>query len=151
MLNQVALMGRLTADPELRHTTTNIPVVSFTLAVDRRFARQGEEKQTDFINIVAWRQTAEFVARFFKKGMQVAVTGRIQSRNWKDNNGNTRYATEVVVDNAYFADSRRDQAAPAGDAPFAQYQAPAAAPSSGGFDAADADFSPIISDEELPF
>ena len=108
MLNVVALMGRLTADPELRYTQSNIPVTSFTLAVDRRYSRQGEEKQTDFINIVAWRQSAEFVSKWFKKGQLVAVDGSIQTRKYQDKEGNNRTAFEVVANNVHFAESKRD-------------------------------------------
>lgn len=107
MLNRVVLMGRLTADPDLRQTTGGTSVVSFSIAVDRDFASSGEERQTDFINLVAWRQTAEFISKFFGKGKMIAVEGRIQTRNYTDANGNKRYITEVVVDRAYFADSNK--------------------------------------------
>lgn len=110
MLNKAILMGRLTRDPELRQTPNGISVVTFTLAVDRSYAKAGTEKQTDFIDIVAWRSTAEFVSRYFKKGMQVAVTGRIQTRKWKDQNDQRRVSVEIVVDEAFFADSKRDTA-----------------------------------------
>lgn len=108
MLNKVILMGRLTAEPELRQTANGTSVVSFTLAVDRSYARQGEEKQTDFLNIVAWRQTAEFIAKWFRKGQLVAVSGRIQTRNYEDKQGNKRTATDIVADEAFFAESKRD-------------------------------------------
>ena len=108
MLNKVILMGRLTRDPELRYTTSNIPVCTFTLAVNRRFAKQGEEAGTDFFNIVAWRATAEFVGKYYKKGMQVVVCGRLQTRSWEDQEGRKRYVTEVIADETYFADSKRD-------------------------------------------
>ncbi len=106
MLNKAILMGRLTADPELRHTQSNIPVTSFTLAVDRSF---GKEKQTDFLDIVAWRNTAEFVAKWFSKGMLVAVSGRMQTRIWEDKQGNKRKTTEVVADEVFFAEGKRAQ------------------------------------------
>lgn len=106
MLNRVILMGRLTADPELRQTQTGTSVVSFSIAVDRDYTPKGEEKQTDFINLVAWRQTAEFISKYFSKGKMIAVEGRIQTRNYTDNNGNKRYVTEVIVDRPYFADSK---------------------------------------------
>lgn len=107
-MNKAMLMGRLTKDPELRYTTTNnTPVCSFSLAVNRRFSKQGEEKQADFINIVAWDKQAEFCNRYFKKGQQVVVIGRIQTRTWDDNEGKKRYATEVVAEETYFADSKR--------------------------------------------
>lgn len=106
MLNKAILMGRLTADPELRHTQSNIPVTSFTLAVDRSF---GKEKQTDFLDIVAWRNTAEFVSKWFSKGMLVAVSGRMQTRIWEDKQGNKRKTTEVVADEVFFAEGKRGQ------------------------------------------
>ncbi len=106
-MNKVILMGRLTRDPELRYTTNNnTAVCNFTLAVDRRFQRQGEERQADFIPIVVWSKLAEFCDRYFRKGRQVAVVGRIQVSNWNDNEGKRRYKTEVVADEAYFADSK---------------------------------------------
>lgn len=111
MLNHIVLMGRLTRDPELRHTTTGTAVASFSLAVDRDFGK-GEEKQTDFIDIVAWRGTAEFAARYFGKGRMAVVSGRLQLRDWTDRDGNKRRSAEVVADNIYFADSKRDGTAP---------------------------------------
>lgn len=109
MLNTSILMGRLTADPELKYTTSNIPVTSFTLAVDRGY---GDEKQTDFINIVAWRQRAEFVSKWFNKGQLVAVEGSIQTRKYKDKNGNDRTAFEVVANNVHFAESKSGNTQP---------------------------------------
>lgn len=107
-MNKVELLGRLTKDPEIRYTqTNNTMVASFTLAVNRRFVKEGEQ-QADFINCVAWKGTAEFVSKYFKKGQQVAVAGRIQTRNWEDDNGQKRYATEVVAEEVYFADSKKD-------------------------------------------
>ena len=108
-MNKVILMGRLTRDPEVRYTQTNNTVVaSFSLAVNRRFARQGEERQADFINIVAWSKLGEFCSKYFKKGQQVGVIGRIQTRTWDDDQGQKHYVTEVVAEEAYFADSRRE-------------------------------------------
>lgn len=107
MLNKVILMGRLTRDPELRYTPNNIPVCNFSLAVDRNYVRQGEERQTDFFNIVAWRGTAEFCGKYFTKGMQVAVSGSLQNRTWDDQEGKKHYITEVVINDAYFADTKR--------------------------------------------
>ena len=108
-MNKVILMGRLTRDPEVRYTkTNNTMVASFSLAVNRRFAAAGEERQADFINIVAWNKTGEFCSKYFKKGQQVGVIGRIQTRTWDDENGQKRYATEVIAEEAYFADSKRD-------------------------------------------
>lgn len=114
-MNKVILMGRLTRDPEVRYTqNTNTLVASFSLAVNRRFVRQGEERQADFINIVAWNKTGEFVSKYFKKGQQVAIIGRLQTRNWDDEQGQKHYITEVVAEEAYFADSKRD-GMPSGD------------------------------------
>ena len=108
-MNKVILMGRLTRDPEVRYTQTNNTLVcNYSLALNRRFARQGEERQADFFNIVAWGKTGEFCSKYFKKGQQVGVVGRLQTRNWDDENGQKHYATEVVAEDVYFADSRRD-------------------------------------------
>ena len=108
-MNKVVLMGRLVRDPEVRYTSTNNTLVaSFSLAVNRRFARQGEERQADFINIVAWDKTGEFCSKFFKKGQQVGVIGRIQTRNYDDLDGKKVYVTEVIAEEAYFADSKRE-------------------------------------------
>ena len=110
-MNKVILMGRLTRDPEVRYTQTNNTLVaSFSLAVNRRFVRQGEERQADFINIVAWSKLGEFCSKYFKKGQQVAVTGRLKTRTWDDDQGQKHYITEVVAEEAYFADSKRDGA-----------------------------------------
>ena len=108
MLNHTTIMGRLTRDPELRYTQSQTPVASFTLAVDRDFgSRDGGEKQTDFIDCVAWRQTAEFVSKYFTKGSMAVVSGRLQIRDWTDRDGGKRRSAEVVVDNMYFGESRR--------------------------------------------
>ena len=108
-MNKVILMGRLTRDPEVRYTqTNNTMVASFALAVNRRFAREGDSQTADFINITAWGKTGEFVSKYFKKGQQVAVVGRIQTRSWEDQQGQKRYATDVVAEEVYFADSKRD-------------------------------------------
>ena len=106
MLNHIVLMGRLTRDPELRYTQSQTPVASFSLAVDSDFGR-GEEKQTDFIDCVAWRQTGEFVSKYFQKGSMAVVSGRLQIRDWTDRDGNKRRSAEVVVDNVYFGESKR--------------------------------------------
>jgi single-strand DNA-binding protein len=109
MLNHIVLMGRLTRDPELRSTQSGTPVASFTLAVDRDFgSRDGGERQTDFIDIVAWRSTAEFVSKYFSKGRMAVVSGRLQIRQWQDKEGNNRRTAEVVADNIYFGESKRD-------------------------------------------
>ena len=108
MLNHIVLMGRLTRDPELRYTQSQIPVATFSLAVDRDFGgRDGAERQTDFIDIVAWRSTAEFVSKYFTKGSMAAVSGRLQIRDWTDRDGNKRRSAEVVADNVYFGESKR--------------------------------------------
>lgn len=113
MLNSVIIMGRLTATPELKTTASGLSVTSFTIAVDRRFQKQGEEKQTDFLNVVAWRQTADFVCKYFTKGSMIAVQGELQTRNYEDKNGNKRVATEVVADNVSFCGGKKDSAAAA--------------------------------------
>ena len=108
-MNKVILMGRLTRDPEVRYTQSNNTLVaSFSLAVNRRFVRQGEERQADFINIVAWSKLGEFCSKYFKKGQQVGIIGRIQTRTWDDEQGQKHYVTEVVAEEAYFADSKRE-------------------------------------------
>ena len=153
MLNHIVLMGRLTRDPELRRTGSGIAVASFTLAVDRDYAAQGAEKETDFVDIVAWRNTAEFVSRYFTKGRMAIVSGRLQIRNWTDKDGNKRRSAEVVADNVYFGDSKRDGAsAPAGFDQTPSYAAPQPyqqsapqAPAASGFSMLEDD------DSELPF
>ena len=107
MLNRVFLMGRLTRDPEIRRTGSGTPVTSFSLAVDRDFKSNGE-KETDFIDVVAWRNTAEFVSKYFSKGHRAIVEGRLQIRDWTDKNGNKRRTAEVVADNVYFGDSKME-------------------------------------------
>jgi len=111
-MNKVILLGRLTKDVETRYTQTNNSLVAtFTLAVNRRFAKEGEERQTDFINIVAWGKTGEFSSKYFKKGLQVAVVGRLQNRSYEDSNGQKKYITEVIAEEVYFADSNNRQTA----------------------------------------
>lgn len=157
MLNKIFLQGRLVSDPELRHTPSGVAVASFRLAVDRDFkAKETGERQADFINIVAWRQTGEFVSRYFTKGRMAVVEGRLQMRDYTDREGNKRTAAEVVADNVYFGDSRRD-------AESGGYAAPAPAPTasspysptpSSGYAAAPvADQFAELSDDdgELPF
>ena len=110
MLNHITIMGRLTRDPEMRRTGSGTPVVSFTIAVDRDFAdKQTGEKETDFIDVVAWRNTAEFVEKYFSKGRMAVVSGRLQIRSWNDKDGNKRKTAEVVADNVYFGDSKKDE------------------------------------------
>ena len=122
MLNHIVVMGRLTRDPELRYTQSQLPVVSFTVAVDRDFGgRDGGERQTDFIDCVAWRHTAEFVSKYFAKGSMAVVSGRLQIRDWPDREGNKRRTAEIVADNVYFGESkRRDE----GSAPSGGYSRP---------------------------
>jgi len=155
MLNHIVLMGRLTRDPELRRTGSGIAVASFRLAVDRDFGpKDGAERETDFIDIVAWRSTAEFVSRFFTKGRMAVVSGRLQMRNWTDKEGNKRTSAEVVADNVYFGDSKREGGVQDG---FSQGYAPSgmnqsyapAAPSFSG-SAPASDFA-MLEDDELPF
>ena len=129
MVNHIVLMGRLTRDPELRRTGSGTAVATFTLAVDRDFSsnRETGERETDFIDIVAWRNTAEFVSKYFAKGRMAVVSGRLQIRNWNDKDGNKRRSAEVVADNVYFGDSKRDGAAGGFDQSYGQsYSQPAA-------------------------
>lgn len=112
MLNNAVIMGRLVAEPELRSTGSGLSVTSFTVAVDRRFTKQGEERQADFIDIIAWRQTAEFVCKYFHKGSMIAVQGSIQTRMYEDKNGNKRKAVEIVADNVSFCGSKGENATP---------------------------------------
>ena len=164
MLNHITLMGRLVRDPELRRTGTGVAVASFTVAVDRDFSgRDGGERETDFIDCVAWRQTGEFVSKYFTKGSMIVVSGRLQIRSWTDKEGNKRRTAEVVADNVYFGESRRNSEggnayggntyggnsyggnsynAPAPS--YGSYSAPAAAPAS--------DFAMLEDDDaQLPF
>ena len=120
MLNKIILMGRLTRDPELRHTQAGAAVASFTLAVDRDFKdKQSGAKATDFIDVVVWRQIAEFVSRYFTKGRMAVVEGRLQMRDWTDKDGNKRRSAEVVAENVYFGDSKREAESPAELMPLA--------------------------------
>lgn len=126
MLNHIVIMGRLTRDPDLRYTQSQLPVVSFTLAVDRDFSgKDGSEKQTDFIDCVAWRSTAEFVNKYFTKGSMAAVSGRLQLRDWTDREGSKRRSAEVIVDNIYFGGSKNDNSAASQSAPQQSHSAPA--------------------------
>ena len=154
MLNHIVLMGRLTRDPELRRTGSGLAVASFSLAVDRDFGnRETGERETDFIDIVAWRNTAEFVSKYFTKGRMAVVSGRLQIRNWTDKEGNKRRSAEVVADNVYFGDSkRRDD----GDASRQDYSASRGAARDSGFNSAvnkTGSFQEVEDDAdgELPF
>ena len=110
-MNKVILIGRLTKDPEVRYTqSSNTLVASFNLAVNRRFVKDGEDRQADFIQIIAWSKLGEFCSKYFKKGQQVGIIGRIQTRNWEDEQGQRHYATEVIAEEAYFAESKKDNA-----------------------------------------
>ena len=142
-MNNITLMGRLTRDPELRHTPKQVPVASFTLAVDRGFTpKDGGERQTDFIDIIAWRNTAEFVTKYFAKGQMAAVIGRLQIRDWTDKEGNKRRSSEVVAENIYFTESKKSKDTNSGNDSDSGYSAPVA-----GSDFAELD----MDDEELPF
>jgi single-strand DNA-binding protein len=132
MLNRIIVMGRMTRDPELRRTNSGTAVASFSLAVDRDFKSQSGEKETDFIDIVAWRNTAEFVSKYFSKGRMAVVEGRLQLRDWTDKEGNKRRTAEIVADSVYFGDSKRD----GGDTVQSEPQG---------------DFSEIEDDGDLPF
>ena len=152
MLNNAVLMGRLTADPELRHIPNGRAVTSFTLAVNRSYVKSGTERQTDFIDIVAWGSTAEFVSRYFHKGQLVAVQGRIQVRAYVDKNGNNRRAFEIVADNVHFAESWHSHSNDSQDQTNDQYereQAPQAAEAYSSGD--NNDFEEIPTDDDLPF
>ena len=172
MLNHITIMGRLTRDPELRRTGTGIAVASFTVAVDRDFSgRDGGEKETDFIDCVAWRQTGEFVSKYFTKGRMAVVSGRLQVRGWTDKDGNKRRTAEIVADNVYFGDSKRENEggnayggsyggnaygaapAPAYGNPASSYGAPA--PGYGGYSAPASNASDFAmlddNDAQLPF
>lgn len=142
MFNLVVLTGRLTADPELKTTPNGVPVTSFSIAVNRNY-RAGEEQQTDFINIVAWRQRAEFITKYFTKGSMIGIEGSIQTRRYQDKNGNNRTAFEVVANNVQFVESKRDSAS-----------GPAPAGESASFSNADVnDFADLgdVTDDDLPF
>lgn len=151
MLNNVVLMGRLTADPELRHTPNGIAVTSFTLAVNRSYAKTGTERATDFIDVVAWRNTAEFVSKYFTKGLLVAVEGSIQTRTYQDKNGNNRKAFEIVANNVHFAESKRDSNS---NENFDESTSPSQIPSdvAPSFEnGSDDEFKEIPADDDLPF
>ena len=158
MLNHIVIMGRLTRDPELRRTGSGIAVASFTVAVDRDFGgRDGGEKETDFIDCVAWRQTGEFVSKYFTKGRMIVVSGRLQIRSWNDKDGNKRRTAEVVADNCYFGDSKRDGESMGsyGGNTYGGNAYGAPAPSYGGYSAPAApasDFAMLEDDDaQLPF
>lgn len=140
-MNKVILMGRLTKDPELRYTNTNnVPVCSFSLAVDRRFAKQGEEKQTDFFPVVAWNKNAEFCSKYFTKGKKVVIVGRLQTRTWDDNEGKRNYITEVIAEESYFAESKKAEGSQMQQQPQQQQQ-----------QQQQQGFAPVDDDYDIPF
>lgn len=141
MLNHITIMGRMVRDPELRHTGSGTAVASFCVACDRDYApKDGAEKKTDFINCVAWRNTGEFVSKYFSKGSMIVVDGRLEMREWTDKDGNKRISAEINVDNAYFGDSKRGT------------ENSSAAPNYGGYSAPAQDYGAITGDDEqLPF
>ncbi len=156
MLNRIIIMGRLVRDPELRTTQSGVSVTSFTLAVDRDFKnRDSGEKSTDFIDVVAWRQTAEFICKYFAKGRMAVAEGRLQIREWKDRDGNNRRSAEVVADNVYFGDSKRDSASGDSYGGPPPYGNPAPASYGGGYGAPSAEPSGFAEiddqDGDLPF
>ena len=112
-MNKVILVGRLTKEPELKYTPSDVAVVSFTIAVDRRYTKPGEERQADFINIVAWRTTAEFVAKYFTKGQMIALSGNLQTRTWTDSEGKNRYITEVIAEEVSFCGGKKESSSDA--------------------------------------
>ena len=148
-MNVVCLLGRLTATPELKTTQGGVSVTSFSVAVDRTYQPKGaEQRQADFINCVAWRNTAEFICRYFQKGQRIALQGSLQSRSYNDKDGNRRTVFEVVIDNAFFAESKGGAAAPRSmDSQIPAYNEPAPAFSN----AAAGDFEEIVGDDDLPF
>ena len=150
-LNKVVLAGRITADPELKQTPSGVSVLRFTLAVNRRFSKSNEqgEQQTDFISMVAWRQTAEFISKYFRKGSAICVTGSIQTRSWQDNQGQKRYGTDIVIDEAMFVDSRNESTNAQGGSymPDAYNTAPAYSSNAGSAP----NFEELNTDDDLPF
>ena len=147
MLNSAVIMGRLVADPELRTTGSGISVSSFTVAVDRRFNRQGEDRQADFIDIIAWRQTAEFVCKYFRKGSMIAVQGYIQTRMYEDKSGNKRKAVEIVADNVSFCGSKAES----GSGSYSREDSYASAQPAPSYSTADESDFKEIPEDDLPF
>ncbi|MDO4199932.1 MAG: single-stranded DNA-binding protein [Clostridia bacterium] len=147
MLNVVVLTGRLVADPELRHTASDLAVTTFTIAVNRRYTRAGEERQTDFIDIVAWRNNAEFVCKYFQKGSLIAIEGSIQTRTYQDKDGKNRKVFEVVANNVQFAESKREGGSVS--APQSAFEPVGGADSYAS--GSDEDFHATDTDDDLPF
>lgn len=155
-LNKILLIGRLTADPELKQTPSGVPVVTFTIAVSRRFTKQGEQPQTDFIRVTAWRQQAEFVSRYFHKGKSIFVLGALQNRNWTDQNGQKRYDFEVVADEISFVESKSAEEgyAAANQAALLSPAEPVQSSAGTAFtppSVPDSAFEDLASDDDLPF
>ncbi|MBR3973043.1 MAG: single-stranded DNA-binding protein [Oscillospiraceae bacterium] len=149
MLNHITIMGRLTRDPELRRTGSGVAVASFTVAVDRDYKAEGQDRETDFIDCVAWRNTGEFVSKYFHKGSMIVVSGRLQIRSWTDKEGNKRRTAEVVADNCYFGDSKKnDSSSSGGDYGSNSY----GGGEYGGYSAPGSDFAELDDDDaQLPF
>ena len=148
-MNSICLMGRLTGDPELKTTQSGVSVTSFSVAVDRAYRSKDQERQTDFINCVAWRNTAEFISRYFRKGQRIALQGSLQSRKYTANDGSQRTVYEVVVDNAFFCESKGGNA---GGAPSYDSQIPVYSEAKPAFSTANSgDFEDVFTDEDLPF
>jgi single-strand DNA-binding protein len=144
--NKVILVGNLTADPELKTTPSGVSLTTFSIAVNRRFSKAGEQTQTDFFNITAWRQTAEFVTRFFTKGRPILVCGSLQTRTWTDNNGTKHYATDIIADEVSFVDRKSDNPNAGGyNTPAQNAQPTYSTPT------ADSGFEDLSADDELPF
>lgn len=143
-LNKVVLGGRLTADPELKQTQSGISACSFSIAINRRYAKEGEQQQTDFIRCKAWRNTAEFISRYFRKGSSICIVGEIQTSSWTDQSGNKNYSTDILVNEAMFVDSKNDaqgaEAAQASQTPAPAHNAPQTP-----------NFQPLSADDDLPF
>lgn len=151
-MNVICLMGRMTAEPELKHTQSGVAVTSFQVAVDRAYQPKGQERQTDFIPVTAWRNTAEFICRYFHKGQRIALSGSLQSRNFTDREGNKRTAYEVVCDNAFFAESKTGNTGGGFGGYPSDSQIPAYNESQPAFSTANSgDFEEIVGDDELPF
>ena len=146
-MNVVCLLGRLTATPELKTTQSGVSVTSFSVAVDRTYQPKGAERQTDFINCVAWRNTADFICRYFQKGQRIALQGSLQSRSYTDKTGASRTVFEVVIDNAFFAESKGNSAPRSDSQPMPSYTEAAPAFSTAGGN----DFEEIVGDDDLPF
>ena len=146
-MNVITLMGRMTSDPELKTTPNGVSVTSFSMAVDRTYTPKGQEKQTDFISCVAWRNTAEFISKFWHKGQRIAVQGSLQTRKYTANDGGQRTVYEVVVDNAFFCESKTDNQQTTTIDQLPQYPAQNSAPSAQYQQA----FETIVADEDLPF